>query len=171
MPGADEQHIIHALGRIPSGRFVLTCAHDGRRTGVLVHWVQQCSNEPPMVMVALPRGLPVEPLIRSSRGFAVCQIADDDPFLRRKFAAPPPGGDDPFVALQVETAYSGAPIIKRAMSYVDCELVRHVELDADTRLHVGRVHAGKVFAAESSPAVHFARNGLATPAPNAEPAG
>ena len=31
-----------ALGRIPSGLFVLTLRHGGRETGMLASWVQQC---------------------------------------------------------------------------------------------------------------------------------
>ena len=48
-----------AFRQIPSGLFVLTTACDGARSGVLARWVQRCSNEPPMMMVAIPKGQPV----------------------------------------------------------------------------------------------------------------
>ena len=49
-----------------------------------------------MLTIALPKGTPVEPLIRDSRAFALCQIGADDVFLQRKFAAMPDRNDDPF---------------------------------------------------------------------------
>ena len=45
-----------ALGRIPSGLFILTARHEGRETGMLASWVQQCSFDPPQVSVALHKG-------------------------------------------------------------------------------------------------------------------
>ena len=42
-----------ALGRIPSGLFVLTATSGGAETGMLASWVQQCSFDPPQVTVAV----------------------------------------------------------------------------------------------------------------------
>ena len=117
-------------------------AHEGARTGVLATWVQPCATNQPLVMVAVPTALPVIPLIRDSRAFALCQIAADDRFLARKFATVPEHGEDPFVSLITFRAVTGAPIIERAMSYLDCELIRHVDLESDYGLFVGRVRAG-----------------------------
>ncbi len=127
------------LIQIPSGLFILTSAHDGARTGVLIEWVQQCSVHPPMVMAALSTTLPVVPLIRDSRGFALCQISSDDRFLRKKFARIHEPGEDPFAAIETMNGPSGSPIIARAMSYLDCELVRHIDLESDHGLYVGVV--------------------------------
>jgi flavin reductase (DIM6/NTAB) family NADH-FMN oxidoreductase RutF len=134
--------LTHVLGRIPRGQFILTAAFDGARSGVLVGWVQQCATEPPMVMTAIATGLPVIPLIRDSRSFALCQISADDRLLGRKFARVPDHGEDPFVSLATGTAPSGSPIVQRALTWIDCELVRHVDLESDHGLYVGLVRAG-----------------------------
>src|SRR4028118_903064 len=42
-----------ALGRVPSGLYILTVRHDGKATGMLASWVQQAGFEPPMVTVAV----------------------------------------------------------------------------------------------------------------------
>ena len=158
MPGeAQPAELADVLGRIPCGRFLVTAAHEGARTGALVAWVQPCANQPPMVMAALATALPVIPLIRDSRGFALCQIAADDPFLARKFATPPEHGEDPFVGVETFTAVTGAPIIKRAMCYLDCQLLRHVDLEADCGLYVGLVRVGGVLNG-GPPAVVFPRD-------------
>jgi hypothetical protein len=44
-----------ALGRVPSGIFILTTGYEGRATGMLASWVQQAGFEPPMVTVAVRR--------------------------------------------------------------------------------------------------------------------
>ena len=148
-----------ALGQIPSGLFLLTTAYDGYRSGVLVNWVQRFAAKPPMVIVAMSKGLPVEPLIRDSRCFALCQIAEDDRLLQRKFATPPDAQEDPFVTLATIEAPSGSPIVKRAVAYLDCELVRHIDLETDHALYVGKVRQGGVLN-EGRPAVFLRDNGL-----------
>lgn len=142
--------------------FLLTAAHEERRSAVLTSWVQRCSQQPPMVMIALPKGTPVEPLIRDSRVFALCQISEDDRFLIRKFAHPPDRDDDPFVTLPTTCAPSGAPVVMRAMSYVDCELMMHVDLESDHRLFIALVNGARVLH-DRRPAVCFGQcNGAST---------
>ena len=133
-----------ALSRIPRGQFVLTAAYNGSRCGLLVDRVQCCSTEPPLVVAAVARCLPVVSLIRDSRSFALCQLSETDRFLARKFSAAPRDGEDPFDSLCTMSAPSGSPIVSRAMSWLDCELVRRVELESDFSLHVGRVRDGGI---------------------------
>jgi len=151
--------LIQAIEQIPSGLFLVTAAHEGRRSGVLTRWIQRCSNNPPMVTIAMPKGMPVEPLIRDSRCFAICQISADDVLLQRKFAQIPDRGDDPFDSLTVDVAPSGAPIVKRAMSYLDCELITHLEFDSEFRLYIGLVHHA-VLLSDATPAIYYGENGL-----------
>jgi flavin reductase (DIM6/NTAB) family NADH-FMN oxidoreductase RutF len=158
---ADKgSNIVAALLQIPCGLFVLTAAHEGVRSGVLTKWVQPCSIEPRLIMLAVAGGSPVEPLIRDSRTFALCQISEGDRLLHRRFLAPPERGEDPFVTLPTHCAPSGSPIIDRALSYLDCEVVRHVDLDTDHRLYVGQVHHGGVLKRDARPAVEVGGNGL-----------
>lgn len=162
-----------AIGLIPCGLFVMTAAFDDRTAGVLVRLVQLCAPEPPLISVSMLRGQALEPLIRDSRAFALCQIADGDRFLQRKFAPNEgiPGGqrntcpeapteeESPFVSVPVHSAPNGSPIIERAMSWLECELVRNVELDPDHRIYVGRITAGGILDASVKPAVLFGYNG------------
>lgn len=148
--------IVETVRQIPCGLFVLTSAAGGVRSGVLTRWVQPCSLNPPHVMVAVSRGLPVEPLVRDSRAFALCQISQGDKLLQRRFIDPSGSDEDPFISLPSHTAPSGSPIIDRAMCYLDCELVRHVVLDADYRVYVGLVHAAGILHADARPAVEVA---------------
>ena len=160
MPEETGSNIAGVIGQIPCGLFVLTSAFDGLRSGALTRWVQPCSITPPLLMVAVANGLPVEPLIRDSRFFALCQVRAGDKLLERKFATPPDRAEDPFVTLPSHCAPHGSPILDRAMSYVECEVVRHVDLDTDHRLYVGQVHFAKVLHAGCEPAVEYGGNGM-----------
>jgi flavin reductase (DIM6/NTAB) family NADH-FMN oxidoreductase RutF len=151
--------IVGALGMIPHGLFVLTSSYGEMRSGLLAKWVQPCASEPPHVMVAVARGTPVEPLIRDSRAFALCQISAGDRLLRQSFIQVPDRNDDPFLTLPAHEAPSGSPIIDRALAYLDCELVRHVVLDADYRLYVGLIHHGDILNRDATPAVGYGSSG------------
>lgn len=128
-----------ALSLIPSGDFVLTAAHDGCRSGALVHWVQRCADAPPMVVVALRKGHPIEPLIRDSRAFCLNLLADEDVLLRRKFEGSHTHGDDPFISLSATCAPSGSPVLLRARAYIDCEMMRHLDIESEFEVYIGLV--------------------------------
>lgn len=157
----DAQHDLdRAIALLPCGQFIMTAGFEDHAAGLLVRWVQRCSTTPPMLMIAIRKGEPIEPIVRDARGFALCQVSSDDRFLIRKFAPDAERQEDPFVCLPTTTGATGAPIIERAMSYLDCELVRNVELDSDHRIYVGQIRGGGVLN-PAEPAVHFGDNGQA----------
>jgi flavin reductase (DIM6/NTAB) family NADH-FMN oxidoreductase RutF len=153
----------HAFAQIPSGLFVLTSRYESTAAGVIVQWVQRCSLEPPMVMVGMQKGHMVEPLIRDSKAFGLCQLAAGDRFLQRKFATMKVSDDgqiveDQFMGVVTRCAVTGSPIIDRAISYLDCELARNVELECEYRLFVGHVLGGGILR-HGSPAICIGANG------------
>ena len=139
---AMDSPLTQAIGQIPSGLFILTAAYNGSRSGVLVAWVQQCATEPPLVMAAVSTAMPVVPLIRDSRSFALCQVSAEDRLLARRFEHTAMDLDDPFLSLPVTVSPNGAPILKNALSWLDCEVIRHMDLESDYGLYVGRVRHG-----------------------------
>jgi flavin reductase (DIM6/NTAB) family NADH-FMN oxidoreductase RutF len=108
-----------------------------------------------MVMVAIPRGQAVEPLILDSRSFAINRITADDKLVLSKFTEPVDRAEDQFMAISSACAPSGSPVIDRATSYLDCDVTRHIELEADHRVYVGEVRAAAVL-----PTFNPARYGL-----------
>jgi len=166
------------MASIPHGAFILTAEHDGRRHGTLVRWLQPCSAEPPMVVFAMPKGQVVEPLIRDSRHFALCQVREGDRLLLRKFEpdmgeratgesarfGPRSGSiehiDDPFVCLPTRISPGGSPVIERALCYLDCEVARQIETDGDHRIYVGLITYAEILQRDP-PAVFFGINDAA----------
>jgi len=141
---ADRTAIASILDRIPSSYFVLTAAHGEVRCAALVRWVQQCAKTPPMLMVAIEKGQALSAIIRDSHGFAMCQLHRDERILRRMVPSMPENGADPFLSIPHMRAPSGAPVPLRAMSWFDCEMLRHIDIEADTEIYVGVVHHASI---------------------------
>ena len=74
--GDERKRLMAALGRLPSGLFVLTARHGEAETGMLASWVQQCSFEPPQISVALQRDRPVLSWLTAGAAFTL-NILDD----------------------------------------------------------------------------------------------
>ncbi len=144
----SQVDIRDALAHLPGGVFAITSAYDGRRSGCLVKSVQACADEPVLVSVAVRKGHEVETLIRDSRHFGVCQI---DPSDKLALHALSTSGDhepeirhDPFDSLAVYSLVSGSPMLRRALLCLDCEVVRHFDMEADHELYIGMVLAARV---------------------------
>lgn len=139
-----------ALSMLPSGLFLMTSAFEGKRAGVLVSSVQPCAGDPPLVCVAMRKGHWIEPIIRDSRCFAICMIDANDRLVAKKFGDPGRQKDpvDPFDCFPLERLSTGAPIVKRAIAALDCEVVRHMDIEADYGLYVGLLRASRVYVSQ-----------------------
>jgi len=139
----DSQNgIARALGRIPQSLYIMTAAHEDRMRGVMVSFVQQMGFDPPMISVALAKGRPIVPLLHDSHGFAICQISPKDKLLMKRFAGGVDAGENPFDGLKLRRDVTGSPILERALAYLDCALVRHIDVEADHDIYVGMVRGG-----------------------------
>lgn len=140
-----ENQIDRALASLPCGVFVLTSQFEGKRAGVLVRSVAVCADEPPMVCAAVRKGHWIEPLIRDSHHFAVCRADGSDKLLMKKFASTSrPRDGDPFDCIGASRLVTGSPILTRSCLVLDCEVVRHFDMEADHELYVGLVVAAAV---------------------------
>ena len=136
---------------VPTGTFVVTSAYESKRAGVLARSVAPCASEPLLVMLSLRKGHSIAPLIRDSHHLGVCRIDPTDRLLMRKFCDTDSGPDladenagDPFDSVSVETIQSGSPLLRRALFAMDCEVVRHFDLEADHEIYVVQILAAKV---------------------------
>ena len=66
-----NRELAAALGRVPSGLFVLTAKNGRRETGMLASWVQQCSFDPPQVSVCIRRDREIVPLLGDGTAFTL----------------------------------------------------------------------------------------------------
>ncbi|MEX0875977.1 MAG: flavin reductase family protein [Phycisphaerales bacterium] len=144
-----NEHIESALSLLPIGNYLMTAAYDGQRSGMLVSGVQCCCREPAMLCVSARKGHKIDPLIRDSRTFAIGIVAPNDKLILRRFTSndsppdehEPSNGDDAFDAMPTKTLVTGAPVLTRCATWFDCEVMRRVDLEAESELFVGLIVA------------------------------
>jgi flavin reductase (DIM6/NTAB) family NADH-FMN oxidoreductase RutF len=136
-----------ALGRVPSGVFILTAVSDGRSPSdaVMVSWVQQAGFDPPAITVAISRQRHVIPAIRGDGRFALSIVSQDDTSLMKRFARGVPDGADPFEGVATRRSPGGLTVLVNALGFLECRLLHVCDFGGDHELFVGEVVAGEVF--------------------------
>jgi flavin reductase (DIM6/NTAB) family NADH-FMN oxidoreductase RutF len=85
-----------ALGRIPSGVFILTAERDGQPLAMMASWVQQAAFAPPSVSVAIAKERPAHAaLSKPGRTFGLSVVPEGDTSLMKKYARGIPDGRQP----------------------------------------------------------------------------
>lgn len=137
---SDIQRAVNALAQ---GTFVMTSRHEDKRAGVIVHAVLPCATEPTLICVSARKGHWIAPLIRDSRVFAICQLGPNGQLARKRFAQDLTEDEqgDPFEGVPVRKLATGAPVLEKCVRALDCEVVRHFDLEADHELYIGQVLA------------------------------
>ena len=154
----DAEALAAALGRIPSGLFVLTARDGARETGLLASWVQQCSFEPPQVSVAIRKGRDVLDWLRDGAAFVVNILPEGGKALVAHFGKGFEPGEPAFEGLAVRRDGETPPVLLSAHAYVACRVVSRTDA-GDHVLTIGRVERGAVLH-DGKPTVHVRKNGL-----------
>ena len=147
-----------ALGRIPSGLFVLTACNGDAETGMLASWVQQCSFDPPQVSVAVNKGRFVLDWLADGATFVLNVIPEGGKSLVAHFGKGFEPGEPAFKSLEVAREQRTPPVLLAAHAYLMCRVVGRAD-GGDHTLVIGRVTAGAVLH-DAKPTVHVRKNGL-----------
>lgn len=160
MSDVHMDNIGAALGRIPSGLFIVTACYEDRREGMLASWLQQASFEPPMVTLALKKNRGLRLLIESAEHFAVTILGQDDGDLMKPFFKPPGPDEDSFAGLNIEECEfaAGAPVLLDAHAWLACELVESLTA-GDNVLYLAEVVGGKQLK-KDTPKTHVRTSGF-----------
>lgn len=113
-----------------SGVTVVTTKAVGRRAGMTVSAFTSLSLDPPLVLVALHKDTEVARLIRRSRLFGISIFGEDGEALSQQFAGvtPLPEGADRFYDVATEMRVTGVPILRDAIAWLDCRVIRLREI-------------------------------------------
>ena len=155
-----KRGIAQPLGKVPSGLFILTARHEDKTAGMLASWVQQVCFAPPMVSVAIAKGRSIMPLISGSRKFGLCQLRKSEKVIHRKFSSHGTDlSEDPFLGFEMasDTALS-LPILAQCLSYLECVVACHIDVEGDHDLFVGQVMAGRYN--QGKPWIHVRDDGF-----------
>lgn len=146
-----------ALGKIPSGLFILTAASGDNATGMLASWVMQAGFDPPMVTVGVNKKRYVLDWLVDDAPFALHAVPEGDSTWLRHFGRGFEPGADAFSGIATEGDYHGAPLIAGAAARLQCNVRGSVDA-GDHQVIVAQVAGGS--ASDAAPAVHLRKNGL-----------
>jgi flavin reductase (DIM6/NTAB) family NADH-FMN oxidoreductase RutF len=155
----DSSGLSPALGRIPSGLYILTVRNGGRASGMLASWVQQAGFEPPMLTVAVKRDRYIGEWIDASGKFALNQIAVGSKALIRHFGRGFAPDADAFEGIAIRREADGGPILDDALAYLDAEVAGEIA-GGDHRIFLARVAAGELLNPNAEPLLHVRANGF-----------
>jgi flavin reductase (DIM6/NTAB) family NADH-FMN oxidoreductase RutF len=147
-----------ALGRVPSGLFILTARHAEAETGLLASWVQQCSFDPPLLSVAIRRGRELIAWLTPGAGFTLNVLDEGQTDMVAHFGRGFALGQPAFTGLDLLRPEGGAPVLADALAYLECRVEARYPA-GDHELFLGRVVVGKVLS-EGRPMVHVRKSGL-----------
>ncbi len=155
---AVTEDTLAALGRVPSGLFVLTARHGHRETGMLASWVQQCGFEPPCVTVAVGKErLLAGWLANAGAAVVVNVIPEGGKQLVGHFGKGFAPDEPAFDGLDVDRTRAAAPVLTAAVAFLDCRV--RTQADAgDHTVFVLEVVGGGVLS-DARPTTHHRKTG------------
>lgn len=150
--------VARALGRIPSGLFVVTAGQGEATQGMLASWVQQAGFTPPAITLALKEERAILPQIRTAPSFCIAILPAEAKDLLRFFAPGVGPGLAAFHGVELAIAPDGTPYPRNCLAWMSCRPIAEARF-SDHVLIGAEVVAGDRLA-EAAPFVHVRRNGL-----------
>jgi flavin reductase (DIM6/NTAB) family NADH-FMN oxidoreductase RutF len=152
-----HRQLLAALGRIPSGLFVLTARHGQAETGMLASWVQQCSFEPLQLTVAIRQGRDINAWLTPGALFTINILDDTQTDMIVHFGRGFALGEPAFTDVEIDRPQGAAPVLCEALAFLEC-MVEHRIPAGDHDVLIARVLRGKVLS-EGHPMVHLRKSG------------
>ena len=147
-----------ALGRIPSGIFILTTGKGKQSTGMLASWVQQAGFDPPMVTVAVRQDRYIADWIAETGRFTLNQVAAGNKGLLKHFGKGFDPDEEAFKGIELIDNHNDSLILKQALAFLSCEVAGSID-SGDHRIFLARVIEGQRLDHEAEPMVHLRRSG------------
>lgn len=152
--------LLQAVGKIPSGLFIITAGQGMHATGTLVSFVQQISIEPLYIGVAVHKERQLGAVLQRAGSFVLNICHAGSKTLLRKYAKNSLHGEEAFRDLPTRRLDSGNIILLDACGYIECELVKLLDFGGDHDLFVGRAQNGDLLGdPPGKPAVHIRHDG------------
>jgi len=147
-----------ALGRIPTGLYIVTTLREGQPLGFVGSFVMQVGFEPPIVSVAIGKGREHLAAIRAHGRFGLSVLDASSQKLMAPFFKRHEPGRSAFDQLEHRPSPAGLPILAGALAWLDC-LVSGEHVTGDHVVVFGIAEHGDLLRA-GDPSVHLRKNGL-----------
>lgn len=150
--------LAQALGRIPTGLYVVTTRRDGRPLGFVGSFVMQVGFQPPTVCVAIANGREHLAALRADGRFTVSILDGASQGLMGAFFKKGEPGTSPYDALEQVTTPGGLVALAGSLAWFECRLGGEHAL-GDHVVVFGTVEHGELRRG-GDPAIHLRKNGL-----------
>ncbi|MEM9926714.1 MAG: diflavin flavoprotein [Cyanobacteria bacterium P01_D01_bin.50] len=148
-----------ALGRLSGGLYIITAQQGDVKSAMLASWVNQASFKPLGLTIAVAKDRAIESLMQVGDKFVlnILEEGNYQPLMKHFLKRFRPGADR-FEGVKTQPAENGAPILTKALSYVECEVASRMDA-GDHWIVYSTVYAGKVSKPDSLTAVHHRKVG------------
>lgn len=147
-----------ALGRIPTGLYIVTSRHADASLGFVGSFVMQVGFDPPTVCVAVGQHRTHLDTIQASGRFALSILDTDSSRLMGVFFKKYPEGESALDHVETEDSPGGLPVLSEALAWLDCQ-VTGLHKTGDHAVVFGTVEHGEMLR-EGDPVIHLRKNGL-----------
>ena len=159
MPESTElTPLARALGRIPTGLYIVATRDSGKPLGFVGSFVVQVGFEPPTVCVAVGRDRDHLSAIREQGRFALSVLDRDSSGLMGPFFMQYEDDETAFDHVEHTDSPGGMPILSGALAWLDCAVTGEHEA-GDHVVVFGTVENADLLR-EGDPSVHLRKNGL-----------
>ena len=145
MSSIDDRLRRRVLWALPTGLYVVGSRSGDRRNLMTANLVVQVATDPKLVAAAVDHGAVTADLVADGACFSVNLLAREDRSVVRRFVKPvgdvvvgPDGRAVSMAGEAVAEAVTGAPILRRAVAWLDCAVRHRLDLGSH-RLFVGQV--------------------------------
>jgi flavin reductase (DIM6/NTAB) family NADH-FMN oxidoreductase RutF len=152
---ASKESIGAAIGRIPSGVFVITAQRGEQKIGMMASWVAQAGFEPPCISVAIHPEREIYAAIDESGRFSVNVLSNENMNLMKAFSRFSP---EQFNGVEHEQTEQGI-VLTEAVAVLHCQVKCKCDA-ADHHLFVAEVVGGQYMNHEESPMIHLRKSGF-----------
>ncbi|MBI4353017.1 MAG: flavin reductase [Candidatus Omnitrophica bacterium] len=134
----NEESKRKILRQIPYGLYVVGVKGKDSQHAFTGSWLSQCSMKPPCVMLGVRQGTHSLDLIKEGRVFSINFLAKGDRKVMEQFFKPVPASGNRFGDVSYTLRRTGAPILDRAVGFLECE-VRQIVEAGDHSVVIGEV--------------------------------
>jgi flavin reductase (DIM6/NTAB) family NADH-FMN oxidoreductase RutF len=147
-----------AVGKIPSGLYIITTLYEGRKEGFLGSWVQQAAFDPLLVSIALKPGRACYAAIKAQGRFCINIVGQNNGGIMKPFWTVKEGVD-PFSGIEHVLTDRGNLLIKQAVAALECE-ARSAAMPGDHEIVFAEVMESHLLQPEDKPLTHVRKSGL-----------
>jgi flavin reductase (DIM6/NTAB) family NADH-FMN oxidoreductase RutF len=153
--GRTEQ----AMGRVIGSLCVATLQRGETKAAIMTSWVSQATFNPPGITISIAKDV-AENLLDHSGDQFVLNVLREGKNLRRHFQKVTAAGTDPFTEVEIQTSRNGNPVLKEALSYLECTVQNRMDC-GDHWLIYAVVNTGAVMETTGVTAVLHRKSGNA----------